>query len=257
MCMIQSRAACTPPRRKPLESDFETTKLISNGAYGWVIQTSVFVPEWLSLFADTTESPIKAEKKLKWGCAVVVFLSLTHLSGKFHFKSELMFSGLFFPPYFSSLFLTLLFLCLVILPLSLLFSHSPLFTAMQGCVSCAPQGNPSALCHEEDKPAKPDFKKSDPAGVCGARHPHLCWKPICGFYVLLFWDAEAPLHGDGVCGRWDWFGLYMYTHLGLCIHSGLFQPSEVCPLHAHQLREPNKDSDLIPLYLKVEIVPTC
>uniref|UniRef100_A0A3P9NXC0 non-specific serine/threonine protein kinase n=1 Tax=Poecilia reticulata TaxID=8081 RepID=A0A3P9NXC0_POERE len=32
----ESRAACTPPRRKPLESDFETIKLISNGAYGAV-----------------------------------------------------------------------------------------------------------------------------------------------------------------------------------------------------------------------------
>ncbi|XP_040027484.2 microtubule-associated serine/threonine-protein kinase 3 isoform X2 [Gasterosteus aculeatus] len=32
----QSRAAGTPPRRKPLESDFETIKLISNGAYGTV-----------------------------------------------------------------------------------------------------------------------------------------------------------------------------------------------------------------------------
>ncbi|CAL8345862.1 unnamed protein product [Merluccius merluccius] len=31
-----SRAACTPPRRKPLESDFDTIKLISNGAYGAV-----------------------------------------------------------------------------------------------------------------------------------------------------------------------------------------------------------------------------
>uniref|UniRef100_A0A8C9XKM0 non-specific serine/threonine protein kinase n=1 Tax=Sander lucioperca TaxID=283035 RepID=A0A8C9XKM0_SANLU len=34
--IITSRAACTPPRRKPLESDFETIKLISNGAYGTV-----------------------------------------------------------------------------------------------------------------------------------------------------------------------------------------------------------------------------
>uniref|UniRef100_A0A3B4AYT4 non-specific serine/threonine protein kinase n=1 Tax=Periophthalmus magnuspinnatus TaxID=409849 RepID=A0A3B4AYT4_9GOBI len=35
--MVQlDRAACTPPRRKPLESDFETIKLISNGAYGAV-----------------------------------------------------------------------------------------------------------------------------------------------------------------------------------------------------------------------------
>ncbi|XP_054594904.1 microtubule-associated serine/threonine-protein kinase 3 [Nothobranchius furzeri] len=32
----QSCAACLPPRRKPLESDFETIKLISNGAYGAV-----------------------------------------------------------------------------------------------------------------------------------------------------------------------------------------------------------------------------
>ncbi|XP_028328235.1 LOW QUALITY PROTEIN: microtubule-associated serine/threonine-protein kinase 3 [Gouania willdenowi] len=33
---VHSRAASTPPRRKPLESDFETIKLISNGAYGAV-----------------------------------------------------------------------------------------------------------------------------------------------------------------------------------------------------------------------------
>ncbi|KAF3858464.1 hypothetical protein F7725_011665 [Dissostichus mawsoni] len=33
---MQGRAAGTPPRRKPLESDFETIKLISNGAYGTV-----------------------------------------------------------------------------------------------------------------------------------------------------------------------------------------------------------------------------
>uniref|UniRef100_A0A8C9SIQ8 non-specific serine/threonine protein kinase n=1 Tax=Scleropages formosus TaxID=113540 RepID=A0A8C9SIQ8_SCLFO len=33
---LQNRSACTPPRRKPLESDFETIKLISNGAYGAV-----------------------------------------------------------------------------------------------------------------------------------------------------------------------------------------------------------------------------
>ncbi|XP_056149716.1 microtubule-associated serine/threonine-protein kinase 3 [Lampris incognitus] len=32
----EGRAVCTPPRRKPLESDFETIKLISNGAYGAV-----------------------------------------------------------------------------------------------------------------------------------------------------------------------------------------------------------------------------
>ncbi|CAB1317725.1 unnamed protein product [Coregonus sp. 'balchen'] len=32
----KNRTACTPSRRKPLESDFETIKLISNGAYGAV-----------------------------------------------------------------------------------------------------------------------------------------------------------------------------------------------------------------------------
>ncbi|KAL0966654.1 hypothetical protein UPYG_G00297940 [Umbra pygmaea] len=33
---LENRAACTPPRRKPVESDFDTIKLISNGAYGAV-----------------------------------------------------------------------------------------------------------------------------------------------------------------------------------------------------------------------------
>lgn len=75
-CVIQRGVACTPPRRKPLESDFETIKLISNGAYGWVRQTSLLAFDWLSLFVDATESPIKAEKKLKWGCVAVVFLCL-------------------------------------------------------------------------------------------------------------------------------------------------------------------------------------
>ncbi|XP_031418868.1 microtubule-associated serine/threonine-protein kinase 3 isoform X2 [Clupea harengus] len=32
----ENRLGCTPPRRKPLERDFETIKLISNGAYGAV-----------------------------------------------------------------------------------------------------------------------------------------------------------------------------------------------------------------------------
>ncbi|XP_045549878.1 LOW QUALITY PROTEIN: microtubule-associated serine/threonine-protein kinase 3-like [Salmo salar] len=32
----ENRAACTPSRRKPVESDFDTLKLISNGAYGAV-----------------------------------------------------------------------------------------------------------------------------------------------------------------------------------------------------------------------------
>lgn len=83
-----------------------------------------------------------------------------------------------------------------------LLSLSLLSPAMQNCLSGAPQGNPSTLCHEEDQPAEPDASKPNPAGVCGARHPHLCWKPVCGFYVLLLWDTEAPLHGHGVCGRW-------------------------------------------------------
>ncbi|KAI1891846.1 hypothetical protein AGOR_G00147940 [Albula goreensis] len=33
---VENKSVCTPPRRKPLESDFETIKLISNGAYGAV-----------------------------------------------------------------------------------------------------------------------------------------------------------------------------------------------------------------------------
>ncbi|KAJ8408356.1 hypothetical protein AAFF_G00257700 [Aldrovandia affinis] len=33
---VENKFVCTPPRRKPLESDFETIKLISNGAYGAV-----------------------------------------------------------------------------------------------------------------------------------------------------------------------------------------------------------------------------
>ncbi|XP_062381277.1 microtubule-associated serine/threonine-protein kinase 3 isoform X1 [Sardina pilchardus] len=33
---LENRLGCTPPRRKPLERDFETIKLISNGAYGAV-----------------------------------------------------------------------------------------------------------------------------------------------------------------------------------------------------------------------------
>lgn len=67
--VIQSRVACTPPRRKPLESDFETIKLISNGAYGWVRQTSLYKSSCIA----ATESPTKAEQKLKWR-HVVVFL---------------------------------------------------------------------------------------------------------------------------------------------------------------------------------------
>uniref|UniRef100_A0AAZ3PJT7 non-specific serine/threonine protein kinase n=1 Tax=Oncorhynchus tshawytscha TaxID=74940 RepID=A0AAZ3PJT7_ONCTS len=36
LILLESHSACTPSRRKPLESDFETIKLISNGAYGAV-----------------------------------------------------------------------------------------------------------------------------------------------------------------------------------------------------------------------------
>ncbi|MEQ2260424.1 hypothetical protein XENORESO_016488, partial [Xenotaenia resolanae] len=48
---VQSRAASTPPRRKPLETDFETLKLISNGAYGNQIQ-QVFVERDILTFAE-------------------------------------------------------------------------------------------------------------------------------------------------------------------------------------------------------------
>ena len=33
-CLLQSQPSVTAPRRKPCEGDFETIKLISNGAYG-------------------------------------------------------------------------------------------------------------------------------------------------------------------------------------------------------------------------------
>lgn len=34
LCLLQSQPLATAPRRKPCEGDFETIKLISNGAYG-------------------------------------------------------------------------------------------------------------------------------------------------------------------------------------------------------------------------------
>lgn len=105
--------------------------------------------------------------------------------------------------------------CPVIVLLSLFVSSSLPFPAMQNCVSGTPQGDPSTFRHEEDQPAEPDAQEPNPAGVCGARHPHLCWKPICGFYVLLLWDTEAPLHGHGVCGRWGWLKLSMHIPIYL------------------------------------------
>lgn len=53
-------------------------------------------------------------------------------------------------------------------------SCCPLPSVMQDCISGAPQGDPSTVCHEEDQPAELDAEESNPAGVCGARHPHLC-----------------------------------------------------------------------------------
>lgn len=176
-CVIQSRAACTPPRRKPLESDFETIKLISNGAYGWVRQASVFcarLTQWLC----GQQSPIKAEKKLKMrmcSCSIFVF-TLRICLGNFisslnwcSLVSDVYVSSSFFPPSFPckiSQFIPLLTchplinppipVCPVMFLLSLLLPSSLTSPALQGCISGAPQGDPSTFCHEEDQPAEPD-----------------------------------------------------------------------------------------------------
>ena len=77
ICVIQSRAACTPPRRKPLESDFETIKLISNGAYGWVRQ-SLGLPDSVTLW--TSKCPYNKEEKKKCRICCGNFSSYTSLN---------------------------------------------------------------------------------------------------------------------------------------------------------------------------------
>lgn len=81
MCLTQSRAACTPPRRKPLESDFETIKLISNGAYGWVRQASLFAFDWLTPLCGHCREPNKSgkETKMRMCCSIFVFTLRTCL----------------------------------------------------------------------------------------------------------------------------------------------------------------------------------
>lgn len=64
--VIQSRVACTPPRRKPLESDFETIKLISNGAYGWVRKTSLYC-------GHREPNTRRRETEMKACCIIFVF----------------------------------------------------------------------------------------------------------------------------------------------------------------------------------------
>lgn len=114
---------------------------------------------------------IKAEIKPKGGCAEAYLHICLHRC-RFH-TILLRFSDLCVPPSAAVSFLFLL-------PLN--FS----LVAIQGCFSGATQRDPSAICNEEDQQAEPDPQKPNPAGVRGARHPHLCRKPICGVHVLLF-----------------------------------------------------------------------
>lgn len=72
---------------------------------------------------------------------------------------------------------------------------------LQCCLPGAAPRHEAALRNEEDQQAEPDLAQSDPASLRGARHPHLCWEPLCGRHVLLLWDPAPPLHGHGVCGR--------------------------------------------------------
>ena len=80
----------------------------------------------------------------------------------------------------------------------------------QGRVPGPAQGDPAALRHEEDQPPEPGAEEPDPAGLRGARHPHLRREPLRGVHVLLLRDPETPLHGDGVCGRYCGWGMWRY-----------------------------------------------
>lgn len=55
----------------------------------------------------------------------------------------------------------------------------------QGRLPGAAPGYKAALRHEEDQQTEPDPTQPDPAGVRGARHPHVCGEPFCGRHVLL------------------------------------------------------------------------
>ena len=65
----------------------------------------------------------------------------------------------------------------------------------------AAPGNKAALRDEEDQQAEPDPAQPNPAGLRGARHPHVCREPLCGRDVLLVRVPAPPLHGHGICGR--------------------------------------------------------
>lgn len=76
-----------------------------------------------------------------------------------------------------------------------------IFSNLQRCVSGPPQGDPPAVCHEEDKSSEPGSEEPDPTSFCGARHPHFCREPLCRLHVLLIWNTTSPLHGHGICRR--------------------------------------------------------
>lgn len=45
------------------------------------------------------------------------------------------------------------------------------YMRVQGRVSGASPGDPSAFRHEEDQQAEPDPEEPNPAGLCGEGHP--------------------------------------------------------------------------------------
>lgn len=76
--------------------------------------------------------------------------------------------------------------------------YSSVSPALQRRLPGAPQGDTSAFRHEEDQQAESDPEESDPAGVCGEGHTHICGEPLRRLHVLLLRNATTPLHGHGV-----------------------------------------------------------
>lgn len=80
----------------------------------------------------------------------------------------------------------------------LLLLFSSVSPALQRRLPGATQGDTSAFRHEEDQQAESNPEESDPAGVCGEGHTHICGEPLRRLHVLLLRNATTPLHGHGV-----------------------------------------------------------
>ena len=95
----------------------------------------------------------------------------------------------------------------------------------------AAPGNEAAFCHQEDQQTEPDAAQPDPAGLRGARHPHLRREPVRGQHVLLVRDPAPLVHGHGVCGRCGHEGLPASSGGELTPYPGdslFFDPARVC-----------------------------